>query len=188
MLSMDYLRKAYSYFIDTLEFFLLAGCVFLVIYVFLFRPFQVIGSSMYPNFEDKEYVLTNIVSLSLSTPKRGDVVVFKAPADPDKDYIKRIIGTGNDTVSLKEGAVYVNGNLLDESAYLNPSIKTRGGSFLPDGGEVKVPAGEFFVLGDNRDNSSDSREWGFITKKEIIGLSFIVYWPLNRSKIVSNPF
>lgn len=145
---------------------------------------------MDPTFSDKQYILTNIISLKFSKPQRGDVIVFKSPPDPEKDYIKRVIGVPGDTVSIKNEDVYVNGKLLDESKYLAPSVKTYGGSFLHENETITVPANSYFVLGDNRGGSSDSREWSFVPDKDniIIGKSFFVYWPLNTMQIVKNPY
>lgn len=182
------LRKIYLFLLDTIQTLLLAAAVFLVIYVFLFRPFQVNGNSMYPNFYDKEYVLTNIIALHFENPKLGDVIVFKSPTDPEKDFIKRVIGTPGDTVLIKNGGVYVNGKQLDESAYLNSSVKTSAGSFIKEGEELRAIEDEFLVLGDNRSNSSDSREWGFVPKKSIIGKSFFVYWPPQSVGFVKSPY
>lgn len=185
---MTILRKIFAFLIDTAQTLLLAAAVFLVIYVFLFRPFQVSGQSMFPNFHDKEYVLTNLIVLRLEEPKRGDVVVFKAPNDPEKDFIKRVIATPGDTVSLKNGEVYVNSEKLDESAYLKENVKTYGGSFLREDQEVVVPNDSYFLMGDNRQYSSDSREWGLVKKDGIIGSSLFVYWPPDRSQLIKNPF
>lgn len=143
---------------------------------------------MFPNFHDKEHILTDLVSLRFNNPKRGDVVVFKAPPDPEKDFIKRVIGVPGDSVSLKDGDVYINGKLLDESVYLKPDVKTYGGSFLGDGQSITVPQDSYFVMGDNRSNSSDSRAWGFIKTGDIIGRSLLVYWPPDRVKTIKNPF
>lgn len=142
---------------------------------------------MYPNFHDREYVLTNLITLRFGQPVRGDVIVFKAPPDPDKDFIKRVIGLPGDSVMVKDGQVSVNGQLYDESSYLSPDVKTYGGAFLKDGESVVVPSGEYFVMGDNRPYSSDSREWGFVPAGNIIGKSFLVYWPLNEIRTVNNP-
>lgn len=142
---------------------------------------------MYPNFHDKEYVLTNLITLRFGQPTRGDVIVFKAPPDPDKDFIKRVIGLPGDTVMVKDGQVYVNGQLYDESSYLNSDVKTYGGAFLRDGDTITVPSGEYFVMGDNRPYSSDSREWGFVPAGNIIGKSFLIYWPMNEVRIIENP-
>lgn len=182
------LRKIYSFFIDILQTLLLAAAVFLVIYVFLFRPFQVNGNSMYPNYSNNEYILTSIIGLRFENPKLGDVIVFKAPLDPDKDYIKRVIGTPGDKVFIKNGSVYLNGKMLNESSYLDSSIKTYEGTFLKENQEVVVSKEEYFVLGDNRPYSSDSREWGFVSKKDIIGESFFVYWPVKAIGVIKNPF
>lgn len=185
---MNIIRKIYYFLLDTVQTFLIAAAVFLVIYVFLFRPFEVKGESMYPNYYDKEYVLTNLIVLRFQNPIRGDVIVFKAPPDPEKDYIKRVIGMPGDIVSLKDGNIYINDELLDESTYIKPDVKTYPGAFLSEGKTVKVPQNEYFVMGDNRLYSSDSREWGFVKKDLIIGDSMFVYWPLNRMRFIKNPY
>jgi signal peptidase I len=185
---MELLRKVYLFLLDSVQTFLIAAAVFLVIYVFLFRPFEVNGVSMYPNFYDKEYVLTNLIILRFENPKLGDVIVFKAPPDPNKDYIKRVIGLPGDSIMVKDGSVFRNGNLLDESKYLKSSVKTYEGAFLKNGQAVNVPQDEYFVFGDNRGESSDSRDWGFVRKDEIIGESLFVYWPLNRMRFISSPY
>lgn len=166
----------------------MAAAVFLVIYVFFFRPFQVSGQSMYPTFHDGQYILTNIISLKFNDPKFGDNIVFKAPNDPEKDYIKRIIGVPGDKIYIKKGKVYRNGNLLDENAYLKPEVLTDPEAFLAEEQEVTVPAESFFVLGDNRPHSADSREWGFVPIKDIIGKSYFLYWPINEMKFIKNPY
>src|SRR6476660_59963 len=106
---MELLKKAYFFFLDFMQTILLAASIFLVIYIFLFRPFQVSGESMFPTFKDKEYILTNLIALRFGNPQHGDVIVFKAPTDNEKDFIKRVIGTAGDTVELENGFVYVNG-------------------------------------------------------------------------------
>lgn len=185
---MGFIRKIYSFLIDTLQSLLIAAAVFLVIYQFLFRPFQVKGESMYPNFSNDSYVLTNIIGLKIQNPKLGDIIVFKAPPDPEKAFIKRIMGVPDDTVSVRDGQFFLNGTLLDESAYLKSTVKTYGGTFLKEGEQIKIPQGEYFVMGDNRPFSADSREWGFLKKNLITGFSFFVYWPINEAKVVKNPY
>ena len=192
---MDIARKIYAFLIDGVETLLIAAAIFLVIYAFLLRPFNVDGQSMYPNFHNGEYVITNLVGFedfkiyhaSFGTLKLGDVVVFVAPPDPTKDYIKRVIGVAGDKVMLKNGDVYLNGKLLDESAFLSSDIKTYQGAFLTEGQVVTVPANSYFVLGDNRPESSDSRTWGFVPKENIVGKSMLVYWPLDRMRLINNP-
>lgn len=180
------IRKIYSILIDLVETLVIAGAVFVVIYAFLFRPFQVNGQSMIPNYHNGEYILTNLISLKLEPLKRGDVVVFKAPLNQEKDFIKRIIGLPGETVTLKDGYIHINSSKLDESSYLPSDFKTYGGAFLPEGKEVIVSENNYFVLGDNRYASSDSREWGFVSKDKLIGKSFLVYWPPKSFKFVQH--
>ena len=185
---MESARKVYAFLLDAVQTLLVAAAVFLIIYMFLFRPFEVNGESMHPNFLDREYVLTNLVALRLGNPKLGEVIVFKAPPDPEKDYIKRVIGVAGDSVMVKDGDVYLNNQLLDENAFLKSDVKTYSGAFLKEGVPITVPPGEFFVMGDNRPYSSDSREWGFVKQDELIGESFLVYWPVSDIRFVSNPY
>lgn len=193
---MEIARKIYYFLLDTAQTFLIAAAIFLVIYIALFRPFEVQGESMYPNFYDNEYVLTNLIGFqnfgfyqaSFGTVSIGDVIVFVSPPEPDKDYIKRVIGLPGDTILLSAGRVYKNGRLFDESKYLKPDVKTLPGSFLAENTPIKVPNNEYFVLGDNRTFSSDSREWGFVKKSQIVGKSSFVYWPITRMRFIKNPF
>ena len=143
---------------------------------------------MDPTFRDKQYILTNIIGLRISDPKKGDVVVFKSPPDSEKDYIKRVIASPGDVVAIKDGNVYVNGEILNESKYLKPKVGTYGGSFLHENEPVTVPQDSYLVMGDNRNGSSDSRQWGFVPLKLIIGKSFFVYWPPDKIEIVKNPY
>lgn len=144
---------------------------------------------MYSTFKNKEYILTNIIAVKLNLDiNRGDVIVFKAPTDQDKDFIKRVIGIPGDSVLIQDGFVFVNGKKVAEESYLDDDVRTYGGSFMKDGEAVTVPEESFIVMGDNRPFSSDSREWGFLEKKDIIGKSFFVYWPVNTMRVVTNPF
>ena len=185
---MEVLRKAYFFLLDILQTLILAAAAFVVVYMFLFRPFEVKGESMYPNLHNNEYLITNLIGLKLSDPNLGDIIVFKAPNEIERDFIKRVIGIAGDRVSIRDGHVYLNQEQLDESKYLKPSVKTYGGSFLQEGEEILVPEGYFFVLGDNRSYSSDSREWGFVPKNNVIGNSIVIYWPLNSAGIIKNPY
>jgi signal peptidase I len=181
---MDVARKVFYFFNDLAITIVFAAAIFAVIYILLFRPFQVNGQSMYPTYHHGEYVLTNLIALRFERPQRGDVVVFESPQNPDKDFIKRVIGVPGDKLLLKDGSFYINGTKLDESGYLPTGVKTYGGTFLQEGKVVTIPPGHYFAVGDNRDFSSDSREWGFVAENKVIGKSFFVYWPLDRINIV----
>jgi len=185
---MEILRKIYYFLLDIAQTLILAAAAFVVVYMFLLRPFEVKGDSMYPNLHDGEYLITNVIAQKLGDPTIGEIIVFKAPNEPDKDFIKRIIGVAGDSVSINDGSVYLNGKKLNEDAYLSSEVKTYGGSFLKEGDSVTVPPGYFFVMGDNRSYSSDSREWGFVPKENIIGNSIFIYWPINSAGAIKNPF
>ena len=185
---MEFAKKAYFFALDFLQTVLLAASIFLVIYIFLFRPFQVSGDSMYPTFKNGEYILTNLIAVKTNGIQRGDVIVFQAPPDHEKDFIKRVIGLPGDIVEVNNGFVYLNGKKLDESAYLHSDVRTYGGAFLKNGQPFTVPDDNYFVMGDNRPFSSDSREWGLVPSHMIIGKSMFVYWPLTVMRLVHNPF
>jgi len=182
------LKKLWGFLADSLQTLLLAASIFLVIYIFLFRPFQVNGISMFPTFTNGEYILTNLITLRLHTLERGDVIVFIAPTDNTKDFIKRVIGLPAETVMLHDGFVYINGKKLDESAYLHSDVRTYAGAFLREDEPFTVPPGDLFVMGDNRPESSDSRYFGPIKLTSVIGKSFFVYWPATAMRVVTNPF
>lgn len=143
---------------------------------------------MVPNFDNNNYVLTNIIGLRIKEPELGDVIVFKAPPDPQKAFIKRVIGVPEDKIKIENGKIFVNGELLIEDSYLPESIETKGGSFINEGEIKTVPDGEYFVLGDNRNFSSDSREWGYVRRDQITGFSLFVYWPADKMRLVENPY
>ncbi len=150
------------------------------------RPHKIDGQSMMPNFPDSEYLLTEKVTYYFHQPKRGDVVVFTPPVTDLDEYIKRVIAVPGETIMIKEGRIYINGKLLNEP-YLADDVYTHIGNFLKEGQEYKVPEGEYFVMGDNRSNSSDSRYWGSIKKNVISGRAWVIYWPLKLAGSVETP-
>lgn len=174
-------EKIGATFLDLIETMAISFSIFLVVYLFFLQPHQVNGQSMVPNFQDGEHVLTDKVSYKMRDPKRGEIVVFHAPPDahcPEGtgcDFIKRILGVPGDTVEVKENAVWVNGNKLPEP-YIPSDFAILPGNATKGKG-VYLGPNEFFVSGDNRPYSSDSRTWGAITKDEIIGRVFFRYWP-----------
>lgn len=178
-------KRLGAFFLDILEVIVLAVGIFLIVYLLILRPHKIKGQSMDPNFPDAEYLLTEKVTYYFNEPKRGDVIVFKPPISED-EFIKRIIGLPGETVSVRGGKVYINGELLKED-YLDPAIYTNAGSFLAEGEEYKVPDGLYFVMGDNRPHSSDSRSWGPIDKKSMAGRAWIVYWPPQNASKVALP-
>jgi len=177
------LRSLWLFFLDFLETIVVSLAIFAVVYIFLFQPHQVDGQSMMPNFQNGEYILTDKISYRLHTPNRGDVVVFHSPQDERVDFIKRILAVPGDTIKVSGGYVYLNGITLQED-YINDPGAVLSGRFLREGAEIEVPLGQYFVMGDNRNHSSDSREWGFVTTAQIVGRAFFRYWPIPQFGLV----
>ena len=182
-----------GFFIEIIKIFLLALIIIMPVRVFLFQPFFVQGASMEPNFENGEYLIVNELGykktdLKITTVesfreiKREDVIVFRYPKNQKQFFIKRIIGLPGEEVKIKKGKVYIfndknpKGFQLEEE-YLPRDLLTRGDS------DYKVKEGEYFVMGDNRSHSSDSRIWGPITEDDVIGKVFIRAWPITKAKI-----
>jgi signal peptidase I len=173
---MMFLKKLSSFFLDVLEVFVFAIAIFLFVYLLVLQPHKIKGASMEPNFPDGEYLLTDKLSYRFGEPERGDVVVFEAPRTDGEEFIKRIIGLPSETVSIMDGKIYINNQKLQET-YLSTTLLTGSGSFLTEGKKIVVPDEKYFVLGDNRSASSDSRMWGFVSKDKITGRAFVIYWP-----------
>lgn len=170
-----------SLILEFVQSIVLALSVFVLLYLFIAQPNEVKGTSMVPNFENGEYLLTDKLSYRLGVPKRGDVVVFKAPpSEPcsadECEYIKRIIGIPGDKIMVKGGQVYLNGSLLSQT-FLPSDLVTEPGTFSKEGVEETVPEGYYLCLGDNRSHSRDSREFGPIKSESIVGKAFFKYWP-----------
>jgi len=175
----DIFKKLASFFLEFIETIVIALAVFVIVYLFLFQPHQVRGNSMYPNFYDGEYMLTDKISYRFKLPQKGDVIVFKAPRNEDYDYIKRIIAGPGDNVRIENDKIFINNQPADVS-YIPADYITTPGVFMKNGQNLVVPSDQYFVLGDNRSHSSDSREWGFVPKENIIGKAWLRYWPPSR--------
>ena len=155
------------FIVDVLETLVLSVVLFVSINLISAR-IRVDGASMEPTLVSGEYVIVNRLSYRIGDPRRGDIIVFHFPRDPQEEYIKRIIGLPGDEVEVKNSTVYVNGQPLDES-YL--TVKTN---YI---GSWTIPEGNLFVLGDNRNNSSDSHDWGTVPMDYVVGKAILVYWP-----------
>ncbi len=172
MLYFKNMKGFFQFLWEIIEIVVLALVIVLPIRYFIFQPFIVSGQSMEPNFEKGDYLIVDELSFRLREPKRGEVIVFKYPLNPRQRYIKRIIGLPGEKVTIEEGVVKINGEVLDEKEYLPPYIKTDGVL------ELKLGENEYFVLGDNRPASHDSRRWGPLPRKFIIGRAFLRLWPI----------
>lgn len=159
---------------------MLSVVIAIVVILFLYQPVKVEGTSMMPSLIDQERIFINkfLYKFGIGDIQRGDMVVFYYPADPSKSYIKRVIGLPGDSVAVEDGIVYVNGKRLEES-YVPDEYRDRQSMAL-----LRVPSDQFFVLGDHRSSSNDSRVWGPVPRPYIYGKAVFVYWPIEKMGIL----
>ncbi|MGI9118055.1 MAG: signal peptidase I [Minisyncoccia bacterium] len=167
---------------EFIRFFIIALAIIIPIRLYIMQPFVVSGLSMFPTFHDKDYLIIDKLSYELGTPHRGDVVVFQYPGDPSKYFIKRMVGLPGDRVVITAGKVTIyntqhpEGLKLDETTYVpDPQLDTI---------EKTVPENSYYVMGDNRKESYDSRSWGFVPKKLLTGRAFLRLYPFNAINIL----
>jgi signal peptidase I len=167
-----------GWFYEIAKGIIISVAILIVIFAILGTVFVVDGVSMEPNFHDKQYILVEKLSYLLNEPARGDNIVLRFPGDPDnKKYIKRIIGLPGETIEINDGKVYINGKVLSEF-YIDKSVKT-----MPNM-KMIILSDEYFVIGDNRPNSSDSRIWGTCPRKNIIGKTYVIFYPFKDFSVI----
>lgn len=181
-----FVKKLGSFVLELLQVVVFAISIFLFVYLLILQPHKIKGASMEPNFHDGEYLLTDKVSYRLGEPGRGDVIVFKAPPDYKDEFIKRIIGLPGEEIKVQGGKIYINGRELEEG-YLPNDARILPGRFSEEGQVITVPAGSYYVLGDNRDHSLDSRNLGPIERQYVTGRAWFVYWPVAEAGTVKSP-
>jgi len=177
------------------ESIIIALILAMLIRTFIVQAFKIPSGSMIPTFMvgDRIFVnkyiygaripFTNFNLPAVRQPKRGDIIVFISPETPKKDFVKRLIATGGQTVEIRDGKIYIDGIVADE-----PPIRSvyyyNEGDYGAEGQVIDVPKDNYFVLGDNSSSSRDSRYWGFVPKKNLLGRVALIYWPLHRMKII----
>ena len=166
---------------------LIPTIVFSIILALLVRSFALASyyipsGSMEPTLDIRDRLLADRFSYTfkLREPRRGDIMIFKFPGDPRQDFIKRVIGLPGERVKIENGTVYINGEPLNEPYIMEPPRYSME--------EIEVGKDEYFVLGDNRNRSADSHIWGLVPRKNLVGRAILIYWPINRVRILSNPF
>ncbi len=180
------MKKALLFFWEISKIVLIALAIVVPIRYFLFQPFFVKGQSMEPNYETGHYLIIDELSYRFNNPERGEVIVFKYPNDTTQRYIKRIIGLPGETIEIKNGQVFLSQSgsapeLLNEANYLASGVLTAGNL------EIALGNDEYFVLGDNRPVSSDSRRWGVVPRKDIIGKVYLRAWPIGAMAKIELP-
>jgi signal peptidase I len=172
--------KNWFQFTKNIDLVLIIGLLFRA---FVLQPYIVDGSSMEETYHNNEYLLVDQITYRFREPKIGEVIVFHPPIDENTNYIKRIIGLPGDTVEIQNNTVSVNGHVIAEP-FTYPNSITR--TFESDY-KVTLKEKEYFVMGDNREHSSDSREWGPVPKSDIVGRSWLIVYPFNYFGLVKNP-
>jgi len=166
-------KSVFREVVETIVFTLL---IYFLIRTFLFENYRVVGHSMDPTLHDGQFVVVNKLLYRLQEPQRGDIIVFQERGNDDRKLIKRIVGLPGEMVEIRNGQVIINELWLDE-----PYIENLGRStYAPS----PIPEGFYFVMGDNRPNSSDSRNWGPLPRDNIVGKAWFTYWPPERLGLV----
>ena len=180
-IKMSKLKSFFIFIFELVKIVVISLVIIVPIRYFLIQPFYVKGASMEPNFYEHEYLIINEIVYRLSEPKRGDIIVFRYPKNPQEYFIKRVIGLPGETIELKEGAIYIKskeerqGQILREP-YLEEGVKT----YSLKESVVSLDENEYYVLGDNRNLSKDSRTFGPVNKGFVVGRVMLRGWPFNR--------
>ncbi|MEK7175141.1 MAG: signal peptidase I [Patescibacteria group bacterium] len=180
----NFFEEAGDFIWETAKIVVVSLLIILPIRYFIVQPFFVRGESMLPSFNDKDYLIIDEFSYRFYRPERGEVVVFRFPQDPSQYYIKRIIGLPGETVEIKNGAVTIINRNNPEGVVIKENYLNEN---TPGEIKIKLDDNEYFVLGDNRDASSDSRRWGPLSNHLIIGRAWLRIWPFNEAHAIKNP-
>lgn len=178
------MKKFLVFIFDVAKMVIIALAIILPVRYFLVQPFYVKGASMEPNFHENEYLMVDEISYRFNEAKRGDVIVFRYPKDPQEYFIKRVIGLPGETITIKDGFVYVTdltGTTYKDSENYLPSFVT---TIALSDGSIKLASDEYYVLGDNRNASKDSRSFGPVKKSFVIGRVFLRGWPVNEFGLI----
>ena len=182
------MRKFLSFIFELTKLAVICAAIVIPIRYFLIQPFYVQGASMEPTFHTHEYLIVDEISYRFQEPERGDVTVFRYPRNPQEYFIKRVIGMPGETVEIKDGKVYIyndshpDGVVLQED-YLAPHTETHGLAK----GKVELEDNEYFVLGDNRNSSKDSRNFGPVKESFIVGQVLLRGWPFHKAGFFEEP-
>lgn len=179
-------KKFLGFLVDTIQTITLSLSIFVIIYLFLGRPTQVLGYSMEPSLDNNDRLLVESISYRYGEPSRGDIVVVHSPVVEEIDYVKRVIGVPGNNIIIRDCKVFIKNNNKEEELaenYLTPNTCTKGGSKIIEGEIIQVPDSYYLVMGDNREHSIDGRFFGLIPKSAIASRAIVRYWPPEKWKI-----
>ncbi|MDD5567514.1 MAG: signal peptidase I [Patescibacteria group bacterium] len=182
-----FIKSTGTFILEIVKVIVISLAIIIPVRYFLIQPFYVKGASMEPSFYDNEYLVIDEITYRFEKPARGDIIVFRYPQNPSQFFIKRVIGLPGEKVEIRNGRVIIyndsnpKGQALDERDYLDTDVLTAGSD------QVTLSPNEYYVLGDNREQSLDSRRIGPIDKKYIIGRTWVRAWPFNKWRVFHNP-
>ena len=178
------LKREKSAFREYAEAIIIALVLALVIRTFIVQAFKIPSGSMLPSLQIGDHILVSKFIFHFTSPKRGDVIVFKYPKDEGRDFIKRVIGLPGEKIEIKGKTVLVNDRPLEEpyAVHMDPALQDESFSPRDFYGPIIIPPGKYFMMGDNRDHSMDSRFWGFLDRGKIKGKAFLIYWSWDSDK------
>lgn len=176
--KMRYLMK------EWVEPIIIAIVLALIIRTFIVQAFKIPTGSMRTTLMEGDRILVNKFIYKFTEPKRGDVIVFISPEDKKKDFIKRLVGLPNENIQILDGTILVDSIPIEKNSILKKQYYYNRGDFGAEGQVVTVPGDAYYVLGDNSISSRDSRYWGFMPKKYLLGKAFLIYWPPNRIGVI----
>ena len=156
----------------------------LLIRTFIIAPFKIPSGSMRMTLIEGDRILVSKFIYRFHPPHRGDIIVFHYPEDPKRSFIKRLVGIGGDTVELRDGKILVNGRVLDDHEIFRATFYGNQGAYAQPGQPITVPSDSVFVLGDNPPHSHDSRFWGFVPRRLLIGKALCIFWPVTRWRLL----
>lgn len=173
------------YFVkEWVEPIVIAVILALIIRTFIVQAFKIPTGSMNPTLMEGDRLLVNKFIYKFRTPQRGDIIVFVSPEDKKKDFIKRLVGLPGERLEISNGLVLINDKAIETPSIIRERYYYNRGDFAESGESVQIPDDAYFVLGDNSISSRDSRYWGFLPKKYLIGKAFLIYWPPTRIRLI----
>ncbi len=165
---------------EYVEAIIIAFILAMIIRTFVIQAFKIPTGSMRPTLIENDRILVNKFIYRFKEPQRGDVIVFRYPEDLKKDFIKRLIAKPGETVQIVNGNIWIDGKVVDEPQQIRSIYYYNYGPYGTPDETITVPHDSYYVLGDNSASSRDSRYWGFVKRKEILGKALVIYWPLTR--------
>ena len=182
---MSKIREFFEILLDFLEITLIGVTVFILVYLFVGQLLEVTGNSMVPTLVDNEQLVAEKLTKKFKPLERKEIVIFRHPENNRRLFIKRIVGVPGDVIMISEGDVYINGSKLNEPYLLNMS-STTGNKNIEEGSSYKIPENFYVLMGDNRAESSDSRQFGPISSELIVGRAMLVYYPFSNIRIIKD--